>query len=342
MKFKNQESFQKPDKIPKPITYLLKTHEKNGNSMHHLIPRNLFKQLGKRYLRNSEIIYIPSETPYYITDTEMFKIMPFAHTISNLMRINERIHQSFHTKYEKISLLVSKLCDLTMTSNNNLFIEIKDLNNTLKNSNIRFPTHVDDLINLIHGSKDITYTFQKWASSMGISLNNELNFLYYYSSSSNIKNSDVQEKLTKLMSRVFLDIAFFEYLEISTGLMGYYFDQAFKDEYFKKRANGYFMKLGQLLLKIDRELIDIEEKNMEKQLMRLKKDIIKYLIDSEKEFFIIKPKLRRELLQSNEIQSMIGFIVLNSILQALYDFEETNKQSYIVPALIGILHGIRK
>jgi|GEM_PF-7117560 len=350
---KNQESFQKPDKIPKPIAYLLKTHEKNENSIHHLIPRNLFKELSKRYLKNSEIIYIPSETPYHIT--EMFnKIMPFAHTISNLIRINERIHQSFHTKYEKVSLLVSKLCDLTMAYNNNLFIEIKDLNNTLKNSNIRFPRHVDNLINLIHGSRDIIHAFQKWAGSMGISLNDELdvfnlkahlevlNFLYHYSSSSNIKNSDVQKKLIKLTSRVFLDIAFFEYLEIGTGLMGYYANQAFKDEYFKKRANGYFMKLGQLLLKIDRELIDIEEKNMEKQLMKLKKEIIKYLIDSEKEFFVIKPKLRQKLLQSNEIQSMIGFTILNSILQALDDFEETNKQLHIVPALIVILHGIRK
>jgi len=282
------------------------------------------------------------------------KIMPFAHTISNLMRINERIHQSFHTKYEKVSLLVSKLCDLTMTYNDNLFIEIKDLSNTLKNSNTRFSTHVDNLINLIHGSKDIIHAFQKWTGSMDISLNGELdvfnlkahlevlNFLYHYSSSSNIKNSDLQKKLIKLTSRVFLDIAFFEYLEIGTGIIGYYANQAFKDEYFKKRANGYFMKLGQLLLKIDRELIDIEEKNMEKQLMKLKKEIIKYLIDSEKEFFIIKPKLRRELLQSNEIQSMIGFSMLNSILQALNDFEETNKQLYIVPALIGILHGIRK
>ena len=353
MKFKNQESFQKPHKIPIPIGYLLKTHEKNGNNIHHLIPRNLFKELCKRYLENSEIIYIPSETSYHIT--EMFnQIMPFAHNISNLMRINQRIHQSFHTKYEKISVLVSKLCDLTMTSNDNLFIEIKDLNNTLKNSNIRFPTHVDNLINLIHGSKDIVHTFQKWTGSMGISLNNELdvfnlkahlevlNFLYHYSSSSNIKNSDVQKKLIKLTSRVFLDIAFFEYLEIGTGLMGYYANQAFKNEYFKKRVNGYFMKLGQLLLKVDRELIDIEEKNMEKQLMELKKEIIKYLIDSEKEFFAIKPKLRRELLQSNEIQSMIGFTILNSILQTLDGFEETNKQLYIVPALIAILHGIRK
>ena len=352
-KIKNQESFQKPDKIPKPIAYLLKTHEKNENSIHHLIPRNLFKQLGKRYLKNSEIIYIPSETPYYIKDTEMFNgIMPFAHNISNLIRINERIHQSFHTKYEKASLLVSKLCDLTMTSNNNLFIEIKDLNNTLKNSNIRFPRYVHNLINLIHGSKDIIHTFQKWTGSMGISLNDELdifnlkahlevlNFLYHYSSSSNIKNSDVQKKLIKLTSRIFLDIAFFEYLEIGTGLMGYYANQAFKDEYFKKRANGYFIKLGQLLLKIDRELIDIEEKNMEKQLMKLKKETIKYLIDSEKEFFVIKPKLRRELLKSNEIQSIIEFTILNSILQALDDFEET--KLYIVPALIGILHGIRK
>lgn len=242
----------------------------------------MFKQLGKRYLKNSEIIYIPSETPYHIT--EMFnKIMPFAHTISNLIRINERIHQSFHTKYEKVSLLVSKLCDLTMTYNNNLFIEIKDLNNTLKNSNIRFPTHIDNLINLIHGTKDIVHTFQKWAGSMGISLNDEfdvfnlkahlevLNFLYHYSSSSNIKNSDVQKKLIKLTSRVFLDIAFFEYLEIGTGLMGYYANQAFKDEYFKKRANGYFMKLGQLLLKIDRELIDIKEKKYGKTINEIKK-----------------------------------------------------------------------